>query len=428
MSKWGILAPGFGRPPTVTVRDGRDPSNKSTRLFSRKAAGEPLCASPAGEKILRFFPAGELSRYMAPGAIALMLFVGDLLIARGATAAIGYCAIPVLAGRAHRRDFLIGTTIACIILTWVGFCFEPPGAAAWMSVFDRAMITGALCLIGELVLRRNHAVAALTHQTLLLQTTTRELERSNAELDTFASMVAHDIRGPLNTISLYSELIGQSPTSKVKPAECATIIQTQIASLSDLIKTLLAYGQIGGGNLRVAPCDCEAILDSVRQKLRALCEQSGAGVTNDPLPTMPADPILIAELLQNLIENGIKYCGKEPPRIHVSAVQSPEGWQFSVRDNGVGIEAHDLDRIFHPFCQAGRAGSRRGVGLGLATCKRIVERHGGSIKVASTRRGSTFTFTIPVRSDADAPRPLPSGRDGADRNAAQISRRGRRDT
>ncbi len=341
---------------------------------------------------------------MAPGAIAALLFVGDLLIPRGATPAIGYCVIPVLAGVARRGDFLIGMTIVCTILTWVGYFFEPPGAAAWMSVFDRAMITGALWLIFELVSRRNQVVAALSHQTLLLQNTKGELERSNAELDTFASMVAHDIRGPLNTISLFSQLIGRSAGSKVQPAECAAIIQTEIASLSNLIETLLAYAQIGGGDLRVAPCDCAAVLDSVRQKLRSLCEQNGAQVTNDPLPTLPADPVLIAELLQNLIENGIKYRGNEPPRIHVSAVQCPDAWQFFVRDNGLGIKAHDLPRIFDPFCQAGRVGSRRGVGLGLATCKRIVERHGGCIEVASTGRGSTFTFTIPVRPDADAPR------------------------
>ncbi len=341
---------------------------------------------------------------MVSGAIAA-LFVGDFLIPRGATPAIGYCAIPVLAGGARRRDFLIGTTIVCTILTWLGYFFEPPGAAAWMSVFDRAMITGALWLIFDLVSRRNQALAALTDQTLLLQTTKRELERSNAELDRFASMVAHDMRGPLNTISLFSQLINRSESSKFQPAECAAIIQTEIASLSNLIQTLLAYGQIGGGDLRVTSCDCEAVLDSVTQKLRSLCEQNGAQVTNDPLPTLPADPVLIAELLQNLIENGIKYRDNDPPRIHVSALQSPEGWQFFVRDNGVGIKAYDLERIFDPFLQAGRVGSGRGVGLGLATCKRIVERHGGCIEVASTGRGSTFTFTIPVRSDADAASP-----------------------
>lgn len=160
-------------------------------------------------KMLRFFSDRRLWTYLAPGVIAALLFVGDLLIPRGATPAIGYCAIPALAAVARRRDFLIGMTVACTILTWVAYFFEPLGATAWTSVFDRAMITGALWLIYEIVHRRNIALAALARQTRELEATQHELERSNAELDSFASMVAHDIRGPLGSISLLAELLSQ---------------------------------------------------------------------------------------------------------------------------------------------------------------------------------------------------------------------------
>ena len=370
--------------------------------------------------MLRFFSYSRFWTYLTPGLIAAPLFIGDLLIPRGATPAIGYCAIPVLAAAARRRDFLIGMTIGCTILTWLGYLFEPPGAAAWTSVFDRAMITGALWLIYELVHRRNVALAALAKQTRELEATQRELERSNAELDGFASMVAHDIRGPLGSIGLFSQLLGQGANSTNDIAEWALSIRREITSLSDLIQRLLSYGRVGGGEVHLMNCDCDSVLNSVRQKLKSLITDSGARVTNDPLPTLPADAILMAELFQNLIENGIKYHSQDPPRIHLSAERCPEGWRFLVRDNGIGIASKDLERIFRPFRQGRPSDARHGVGLGLATCKRIVERHGGAIKAQSTAgRGSTFTFMIPMRTDAEVTKPAATAPNASAREVEQ---------
>jgi two-component system, chemotaxis family, sensor kinase Cph1 len=143
-------------------------------------------------------------------------------------------------------------------------------------------------------------------------------------------------------------------------------------------------------------CDCASVLGDVRRRLRADLEASGAEVSNDPLPVLRADPVLISELFQNLIENAIKYRGEAAPRVHVSAAERPDGWLFAVRDNGVGVPTEQAERIFEPFYQAD--GSRHlggGVGLGLATCKRIVERHGGRIHARSAPgEGTTFLFTI----------------------------------
>ena len=109
-----------------------------------------------------------------------------------------------------------------------------------------------------------------------------------------------------------------------------------------------------------------------------------------------ADPVLLAALFQNLIQNSIRYRGDAPPQVHVSASRGPEGWRFSVKDNGIGIAPSDTARIFEPFRQGRRGGSGRGgTGLGLATCKRIVERHGGQIEVQSSPgKGATFFFTV----------------------------------
>jgi signal transduction histidine kinase len=135
----------------------------------------------------------------------------------------------------------------------------------------------------------------------------------------------------------------------------------------------------------------------VRQNLKADLERNCVQVTNDPLPTLRADPVLMAELLQNLIENSIKYRGETSPHVHISAARQPDAWLLSVQDNGIGIRAEDSERIFEPFHQvSGPKSPGGGVGLGLATCKRIVERHGGRIDVLSRQgEGTTFLFTIP---------------------------------
>lgn len=148
--------------------------------------------------------------------------------------------------------------------------------------------------------------------------------------------------------------------------------------------------------MKLSDCNAESVLDEVRQALRAELQDAGAELTNDPLPPLRADPALLTELLQNLVENSIKYREPSPLRIHVSATATTEGWLFSVRDNGVGMDAVDCARAFDPFYQGTAAESSAGCGLGLTTCKRIVDRHGGRIEVQSELgHGSTFRFIIP---------------------------------
>jgi signal transduction histidine kinase len=338
--------------------------------------------------------------YIASISLAFFLFIADTALPRGATAAIGYCLVSVVAAGTRQRGFLLGITIVCTLLTWGGFFLEPPGSLPWMSGFDRAMITGVLWLTFVLISRRAQAVTALAHQTRALEETKRELERSNAELDSFASVVAHDIRGPLNTIGLFTRLLGdRGPTkSNAESAEHIAKIQSELHSLGSLIQSLLSYARVGCGHVHRTPCDCEAALESVLQKLKSELERDRAEITNDPLPTVPADRTLIEQLFQNLIENSIKYRSEAPPRVHVSASQTSADWEFFVRDNGIGIEPKDVERLFLPFQQLhGNEPHRAGVGLGLATCKRIVERHGGRIQLMPTHgQGTTLMFAIPV--------------------------------
>ncbi len=336
----------------------------------------------------------------APYVVAILaFFAADVLLPRGATSAIGYCLVPVLARRLGERRRLLVLTGICTLLTWVGYVLEPPGAAWWMSVFDRAMVTGVLWLTLLLVWRQMEVEAAVALQAQTLENTVRELHRSNAELENFASVVAHDIRGPLNSIVLAVNFLTGQATIK-SDAECnewLESITSELIRMSDLVQTLLAYGRVGAGEVNLSDCPCEAVLQSVRQSLRAELGSAGAEVTNDPLPTVRADPGLMAELLQNLVENGVKYRRESvPPRIHVTAKATPDAWLFSVRDNGIGMAVSDCALVFDPFYRVPGAEHSTGFGLGLATCQRIVARHGGRIEVQSVPgEGSTFTFVIP---------------------------------
>jgi signal transduction histidine kinase len=338
----------------------------------------------------------ELHGVLAASA-ACVLFVADLLVQRGATPAIGYAIVPVLAGGCRRRGVIVGLTVTCTVLTWLGFVLEPPGVAWWMSAFDRSMLCLVLWLALLLVLRRLALIDALAERTSALEAAADELSRSNAELDRFASVVAHDLRGPLNTIGLSAQLLAACRPGPADPDTdaCVKGIRSEIDRMNAMIQRLLRYGHVGGGALRATACECDAVLAAVRRSLAVTLDGCGAAVTHDPLPVVRADPVLLAALFQNLIENAVKYrAADRPPVVHVSASREADRWVIAVRDNGIGIKPADRESIFRPFTQL-RDAARDGVGLGLATCQRIVRRHGGRIWVESTPgQGSTFFFTL----------------------------------
>lgn len=353
---------------------------------------QELEAGQAGPQILK---PKNLSSVLAIAA-ASVFFVADILLPRGATPAIGYTLVAVLAGSSRKSSVIVGITAVCTVLIWAGFFLEPSGAPWWMSAFDRMMVTLVLWLALLLVWRRLSLIAALAEQTETLERATQELSRSNAELDRFASAVAHDLRGPLNTIELVATVLAQRCRNTVDAEFDAWIsdIRREIDGMSQLIQRLLSYGRVGCGAIRPSSCDCETVLADALRSLSANLKASIVTVTHDPLPVVCADPILVTELLQNLLENAMKYRAGPAPRIHVSAAPENGQWRIAVRDNGIGIKEADRQTIFRPFTQLKHG--RAGAGLGLATCKRIVERHGGEIWVESAAgQGSTFFFTLP---------------------------------
>jgi light-regulated signal transduction histidine kinase (bacteriophytochrome) len=330
-------------------------------------------------------------------AATAVLFTADVLTPRGVTPTIGYCIVPLLAVQTGRRWFIVGMTGLCTVLTWVVYFLEPQGAPAWMSAFERSMITGVLWFSFVLVWQRMNALSALARQAHVLAEVNRELTRSNQELDAFASVASHDIRGPLATTGMFANLVASRLMGRIDQ-ECTqwlSLIQSEIQRMHSIVENLLEYSRFNTDRLGVVECECEAILASVLDGLKADVIANGAQVTHDPLPRITGDPMQLAVLFQNLIGNAIKYRSNAPPKIHLSVAAEHDGWRFSVQDNGIGIDSADAERIFRLFERGEGSKITKGAGIGLATCKKIVELHGGRIWVESEPgKGSTFCFTI----------------------------------
>jgi PAS domain S-box-containing protein len=229
---------------------------------------------------------------------------------------------------------------------------------------------------------------------------TAELARSNAELEQFAYVASHDLKEPLRMVSSFAQLLEKRYKGRLgKDADefIAYIVDGTTRMLA-IINDLLAYSRVGTRGKPFEPTDFESVFNHVMINLKVAIEQSGAIVTHDPLPTITADTSQIIQLLQNLISNAIKFRGKELPRVHIRAEKKGNEWVFSVQDNGIGIAPEFFGRLFQIFQRGHPASEYAGTGIGLATCKKIVERHGGKIWAESVEgKGSTFYFTIPMR-------------------------------
>lgn len=165
-----------------------------------------------------------------------------------------------------------------------------------------------------------------------------------------------------------------------------------------LIRSLLDYSRVGRGGKPFESVRCGDVCDAALRNLKVALEEAGASVTRDELPTVSGDTESLVRLFQNLVANGIKFRRDAPPAVHVGAAREDGHWRFSVRDNGIGIDPAEAGRLFTPFTRLAAADRFRGTGLGLATCRKIVEHHGGRIWVESEPgRGTTFLFTIPDR-------------------------------
>ena len=226
-----------------------------------------------------------------------------------------------------------------------------------------------------------------------------ELKRSNAELEQFAYVASHDLQEPLRMVSSYTQLLMRRYGDKLDgdAKDFTAFIVDGATRMKQLIEDLLAYSRVGTRDKNFKPVDAESSLKRALTNLRAAIQDSGATVTQDKLPTIPCDEVQLAQLFQNLIGNALKF--RKPdvaPAVHVGAAEQGAEWEFTVRDNGIGIEPQYFERIFMVFQRLHDKGEYPGTGIGLAIVKKVVERHGGRIWVQSQPgAGTTFHFTMP---------------------------------
>jgi len=232
-----------------------------------------------------------------------------------------------------------------------------------------------------------------------LREKTEELARSNEDLEQFAYVASHDLREPLRTVTSYVQLLARRYEGKLD-ADADEFIRFAVDGairMWNLVNDLLTYSHVGMGRNELEPTDSDAVLAQSVNDLKVAIEENGALVTHAHLPMVMADRPQLGQLFRNLIGNAIKFRGNEPPRIHISANRNGNGWTFSVRDNGIGIAPEYSERIFVVFQRLHSREEYAGTGVGLAICKKIVERHGGRIWVKSdVGKGSAFYFILPA--------------------------------
>ncbi|WP_198527408.1 sensor histidine kinase [Candidatus Methanoperedens nitratireducens] len=370
--------------------------------------------------------------YALSVVIAVVIFILDLLAPLGMAVWLGYLLPLIIVSLQFQRSYIYAFAVICTIFIALGYMYSPPGITIEIAVFNsilavlvlwstaillvmRKQAEGALQrAYGELELRVQERTAELARANKALKAEvierkrveeelrlrTDELARSNAELEQFAYVASHDLQEPLRMVSGFIQLLDRRYKGKLDKSadEFIAFIVDGVTRMQRMIDDLLAYSRVGTRGKPFELTNCEDVFDQAVTNLKVTIEENGAVVTHDPLPTIMADASQIARLFQNLISNGIKFRGEEVPRVHVSAKRGENEWFFSVQDNGIGIAPEFFGHLFQIFQREYTKDKYPGTGIGLATCKRIVERHGGRIWAESeVGRGSTFYFTIPVR-------------------------------
>jgi len=239
----------------------------------------------------------------------------------------------------------------------------------------------------------------VANRTAELAERAKDLARSNGELQQFAYVASHDLQEPLRMVASFTQLLAKRYSEKLDDdaREFINYAVDGAKRMQTLISDLLSYSRVGTQGKAFELVHCDAVLDRVLKSLQLAIEDTGAVITREPLPAVAGDSIQLTQLFQNLLTNAIKFHGKKRPLVQISTENNGSMWKIAVRDNGIGISPEHADRIFVIFQRLHTKTEYPGTGIGLAICKKIVERHGGRIWVeASPEGGSTFFFTIPV--------------------------------
>lgn len=224
-----------------------------------------------------------------------------------------------------------------------------------------------------------------------------ELARSNHDLEQFAYVASHDLQEPLRMVAAYTQLLAERYQGKLDE-QADKYIQYAVdgaTRMQTLIRDLLAFSRAGRQETEFALTDCSVLMEEAMKNLRFPIQESGASVLCGTLPTVSANAAQLRQVFQNLLENALKFRGPAPPRVEISAEQHGTEWTFSVKDSGIGIASEHAESIFAVFQRLHTRSEYPGNGIGLAICKKVVERHGGRIWMEpQPGQGSTFKFTL----------------------------------
>ena len=259
------------------------------------------------------------------------------------------------------------------------------------------MMTTFGAQVGEYFARKE-AQRALELAANELRRHAAELERSNADLEQFAYVASHDLSEPLRTVSGFVGLLAKRYEGQLdaQADEYIRFAVEGVHRMRELIDDLLAYSRVGRTDQSLEAVDTGVLVAQILRTLKPQIDSAGGEVTVEPLPTVQGDEWQLRQLFQNLIANAVKFDGGQPPRVEVSAVREAAGWRFAVRDHGVGVDERHADRIFKVFQRLHARDEYDGTGIGLAICRRVVDRRGGRIWVqAAQGGGADFRFTVP---------------------------------
>ena len=238
-----------------------------------------------------------------------------------------------------------------------------------------------------------------------LEATVRELEASNDRLEQFASAASHDLQEPLRMISSYLRLLEDRYGDELdEDAEEFIAFAVDGADrLQVMVGDLLEYSRVETRGDPFEPVELDAVLEDALTDLQVRIEETDAEITAEELPRVAGDRSQLRQLFQNLVSNALEYSGDEPPRVHVSAERTGDRWEIAVRDEGIGIDPEDQERIFEVFDRLHTQADHEGTGIGLALCQRIAERHDGTLEVDSEPgEGATFSVVLPPVEEAPA--------------------------
>jgi two-component system, sensor histidine kinase and response regulator len=364
--------------PLLLVDDQE--SNLTALASLLESFGEPIAKARSGREALRFLLERDFAVVLLDAHMPEMdgFETAALIRERDRTRDVPILFVTAIhqSDEDVRRGYSLGA---------VDYVFKP---------IEPEILRARVAVFLELFRRRRRERAALD-----------ELARSNRDLEEYAQVVAHDLQAPLRGVSGHLELLLRDCGSAIDETARHHVDRAAAgaARMRTQIRDLLEYARVRNRGATLEPVNVAEALDRALADLATPIEESSASITHGPLPTLLADPAQLGQLFMNLLDNAVKFRHSSTPHVHVSADRVGDEWRFSVADNGIGIDVDDQDRIFGVFTRLHTRDEFPGTGIGLAICRRIVERHGGRIWVDSKKgEGSAFRFTLPALAASNA--------------------------